>query len=573
MAAAYAIGIDLGTTNCALAYAALADADAKVEAFAVPQLVEPGELGERPLLPSFAYLPGEHELPAGAAALPWNADAKTLVGEAARRQGARVPARLVASAKSWLCHPGIDRRANILPWAAEADVPRISPVAASALYLQHLRDAWNRKFAADDPGLALEKQKIALTVPASFDEVARELTVAAAEAAGLKKFTLLEEPQAAFYDWMRGAAGRVPPPGTVCVVIDCGGGTTDFSLIAVGEDAGAPSFERLAVGEHLLLGGDNMDLAVARHVEQQVSPGRRLDPAQWGNLLSAARLAKEIALAAGSPERIAVNVRGRGAKVVGDGLRCDLERGTVRKLALDGFLPFVEAHEDPARGAGGLQEFGLPYVADPAITRHLAAFLKQHAAAIRAASAAYGPETDRPHAVLFNGGVFNAPACQDRVLAAMKIWYGPEWQPLALASASLDLAVARGAAYAAWAKATGAQRIKAGVARSYYVGVGGAEVAGRTTTLCLVPHGLGEGESLRLAEPELELQIGDCGVRAAEEAHFDDHLVAVAPPAADTKTRIPLLPERGLVERADRLAHGHGNHIGHLHAIGQQSQR
>ncbi|HVJ80504.1 MAG TPA: Hsp70 family protein, partial [Planctomycetia bacterium] len=375
--------------------------------------------------------------------------------------------------------------------------------------LKHLRDAWNHEFASLGPKAQLQKQRVVLTVPASFDEAARELTVEAAQAAGFENMTLLEEPQAAFYDWMRRKDPKPLAVGDVCVVVDCGGGTTDFSLIAVSERKGQPEFERLAVGEHLLLGGDNIDFAIARHVEQVVSPGRRLDPSQWGNLVQACRLAKEVSLAPDGPPRLTVSVMGRGSKVIGQTLKCDLERTMIRQIALDGFLPFVPFDEEPKVAArGALQEFGLPYVSDPAITRHLAAFLRQHAAQMSEAS---GDEANasRPAAVLFNGGVFNAQSCRDRIIGTLQAWFGTDWKPRILELDSLDLAVARGAAYYAWAKESGAKRIKSGAARSYYVGLGGGTVKGKTAVLCLVPHGLEEGKTLQIEKPQLELRVGE----------------------------------------------------------------
>jgi hypothetical protein len=508
----FAVGIDLGTTNSALAYIPVEKGveQPKIETFQVPQLVDVGEFGKQALLPSFAYLPGEHELPAGSAALPWDADAKVLVGEAAHRQGSRVPGRLVASAKSWLCHAGVDRKAAILPWNADGEVKRISPLEATTLYLKHLREAWNHEMAADEPANRLEKQRVVLTVPASFDESARELTVEAAKEAGLTKLTLLEEPQAAFYDWMSKDGSANPlPPGATCVVVDCGGGTTDFSLIAVGEEKGETNFERLAVGDHLLLGGDNMDVAIARHVEEIISPGRRLDAAQWGNLVVASRMAKEIALSPDAPDRLTMTVRGRGGKVIGQTLKCDVERAAIRSQTLDGFLPFVLYEDEPKLAQrSGLQEFGLPYVSDAAVTRHLAHFLRQHTAAVKSAAKAEDAEYEHPAAVLFNGGVFNAQACRERVVAVMKTWFGPDWECRVLDVGSYDLSVARGAAYSAWAKETGATRIEGGAARSYYVGLA-ADKQNKKSVMCVVPHGLQEGEQVKISEPELELQLGE----------------------------------------------------------------
>ncbi|HLN29761.1 MAG TPA: Hsp70 family protein, partial [Gemmataceae bacterium] len=301
--ARYLIGIDLGTTNSALAYVDLQrrpkGGRPEIHTFSIPQLVAPGELGARPLLPSFLYLPGPHDLPAGSVALPWDPKRSYAVGEFARNHGARIPGRLVTSAKSWLCHAGVDRSAAILPWTAPPDVARISPVEASARYLQHMVESWNYRMAADRPEDRLEKQAVVLTVPASFDDVARNLTVDAARRAGIEDLTLLEEPQAAFYCWL----ATHPPqeaallkPGARCLVVDVGGGTSDFSLIRAIEQQGELGFVREAVGEHLLLGGDNMDLALAKFVEARLPGAGRLDAAQYGMLTQACRCAKEALL-------------------------------------------------------------------------------------------------------------------------------------------------------------------------------------------------------------------------------------------------------------------------------------
>ncbi|MFO0945945.1 MAG: Hsp70 family protein [Planctomycetota bacterium] len=513
--ARYAIGIDLGTTNCALAYAELpkrAVAAPTVETFNVPQMMTLSEVDAQALLPSFIYLAGEHDVPAQWARLPWDSGQDgRIVGEAARKQGTLVPGRLVSSAKSWLCHAAVDRKANILPWIGDEMVTKISPVEASACYLRHLRDAWNTRMAEGKESNRLENQLVVITVPASFDEVARDLTVEAAEKAGLKKCTLLEEPQAAFYNWLYDPNhDHVSdlPVGSVCAVIDCGGGTTDFSLIATVEREGQVDFERIAVGDHLLLGGDNMDIALARHVEQRLSPNRRFDSTQWGNVVLASRRVKERMLGANAPERESLTVIGRGSKVIGSSMSCELDRETVRRICLDGFFPNVGFGEEPyAAARGGLTEFGLPFVADPAVTRHLAQFLRQHAEAIRAQDAG---RMARPSALLFNGGVFAADSCRQQIVHVMRGWYGPTWDPKILETSSLDLAVARGAAAFAWAKHQGARRIRGGAARSYYVGVADAREAatGRARVLCIVPHGLQEGEEVRIEEPPLELQLG-----------------------------------------------------------------
>jgi hypothetical protein len=498
----YAIGIDLGTTNCALAWIDLHSppGDHRARSMSIPQLVDIGEVGSRRLLPSFAYASVEAEFPAGSLELPWGSSDRVVVGDAARKFGSRVPGRLISSAKSWLCHPGVDRRAKILPWQSEEVSQRMSPVEASSLYLSHLRQAWDAEHA-DDP---LSEQKVVLTIPASFDEVARELTVEAARQAGLLKVILLEEPQAAFYQWIEEDAGDPLPVGTTALVIDCGGGTTDFSLLAVVEEKGRSAYRRIAVGDHLLLGGDNLDLALARSIEAEISPQRRLDLGQWWSLVLDARRLKETMLGEDAPASMPVTVLGRGGKVIGSSMKCDVARDRVLGIVLDGFFPIVNRDSFPtSEGRSGLQEFGLPYVRDPAITRHLALFLKQHEEAMAEAS----PSGDRwPSAILFNGGLFHAGRCRRRILETMTSWYGADWSPRVLVTSSLDLAVAEGAAQFAYRRAKGFERIQSGAARSYYVGLGSSHDG---AMLCIVPQGLAEGESLSIDQPPLELQIGE----------------------------------------------------------------
>jgi molecular chaperone DnaK (HSP70) len=513
--ARYLIGIDLGTTNSALAYLDLQHPRRgerlDIKPFAIPQLAAAGEMKDRPLLPSFLYLPGQHDLPPGATALPWDAQRGYAVGEFARNHGGKVPGRLVSSAKSWLCHAGVDRSAGLLPWAAPPDVPRISPIEASARYLRHMLEAWNHVMAKDRPDDRLEKQTVVLTVPASFDDVARNLTVEAARKAGLEDLILLEEPQAAFYCWQVSHSATEAAslkPGTRCLVVDVGGGTSDFSLIEAVEQKGELGFVRQAVGDHLLLGGDNMDLALAKFVEAKLPGAGRLDAVQYGVLTQACRLAKETLLSPNAPANYTVTVIGRGRAVIGGTLHAPLTPADVRQVILDGFFPVVPADVAPQRGARtGLHEMGLPYVSDPAITRHLAVFLKNQSA----------PGASAPTAILFNGGVFQPPALRERVLEVLRQWYDrPEhpWQPLVLTNPSLDLAVAWGAAYFAWLRHTGGRRIGGGIARSYYVGVQQAPSASAgsesdaLTVVCVVPQHMEEGQDIVLDKPELELALG-----------------------------------------------------------------
>ncbi|MHB1423966.1 MAG: Hsp70 family protein [Gemmataceae bacterium] len=520
--ARYLIGIDLGTTNSALAYLDLQHPRRgdrlDIKPFALPQLVAASEIKERPLLPSFLYLPGPHDQLAGATALPWDAQRNYAVGEFARNHGGKVPGRLVSSAKSWLCHGGVDRSAGLLPWTAPPDVPRISPIEASARYLRHMVESWNHVMARDRPDDRLEKQTVVLTVPASFDDVARNLTVEAARKAGLEDLILLEEPQAAFYccfnpppSVVKGESAKVTEqlarlkPGMRCLVVDVGGGTSDFSLIAAVEQQGELGFVRQAVGDHLLLGGDNMDLALAKFVETKLPGAVRLDAVQYGVLTQACRLAKETLLGDNAPPSYTVTVIGRGRAVIGGTLHAPLTPADVRRVILDGFFPLVPADAMPQRGArAGLHEMGLPYVSDPAITRHLAAFLHNQTNRGEAA----------PAAILFNGGVFQPAALRERVVEVLRHWYelpGHPYQPLVLTNPSLDLAVAWGAAYYAWLRHTGGRRIGGGIARSYYVGVQQAQPAqnaSEITVVCVVPQHMEEGQDIILDKPELELALG-----------------------------------------------------------------
>jgi hypothetical protein len=537
--ARYLIGIDLGTTNSALAYVDLQrkskSVRPEIQTLLIPQLVAPGESASRELLPSFLYLPGAHDLPPGATALPWDSGRSEVVGEFARNHGGRVPGRVVTSAKSWLCHAGVDRSAPLLPWSAPADVARVSPVEASARYLRHLVESWNYTMARNSEGDRLEKQAVVLTVPASFDDVARNLTVEAARKAGLENVTLLEEPQAAFYCWLANhppAEIQALKPGYRCLVVDIGGGTSDFSLIQAVEQQGELAFVRLAVGDHLLLGGDNMDLALAKTIEARLPGAGRLDAAQYGMLTQACRLAKETLLTPGAPASYTVTVMGRGRQVVGGAQHATLSFEDVKQSLFDGFFPFVPPDAQPERGSRvGLHEMGLPYVGDPAISRHLAAFLQRHG---RSGIGDRGPgvrnqapSTPEPQplspdpvdAILFNGGVFQPAVLRERVLEVLTRWYDtPErpWRPLVLTNPSLDLAVAWGAAYYGWLRHSGGRRIGGGIARSYYVAVesgtdaqsGPAPVPSPLTVLCVVPQGLEEGQEIGLDKPELELALG-----------------------------------------------------------------
>ncbi|CAN5907705.1 Hsp70 family protein [soil metagenome] len=512
----YVVGIDLGTTNSALAYMdtseATADAPAPVRTLAVPQLVGIHEVAERPILPSFLYLPAAEEFPKGALDLPWKKKADRAVGAFAREHGAKVPARLVGSAKSWLSHSGIDRRSAILPWSAPEGVPKVSPVEASAAYLEHLRAAWNQILAGKSADDRLETQDVLLTVPASFDAAARELTVEAARLAGLENVTLLEEPQAAFYAWLASQGDRWRKQVQVddlLLVCDVGGGTTDFTLISVTEQEGELGLTRLAVGEHILLGGDNMDLTLAYAVAKTLPGGMEaLDPVQRVGLSYACRNAKEALFSDASLKAAPVTVLGRGSKVIGGSVKTELTREQLTEILLDGFFPRCSPEDQPLRGRRlGLTEIGLPYAADPAITRHLARFLGRQAGSLHTESGAI-----LPTAVLFNGGVFQADQLRSRVSEVLSSWGEEPVQPLHCRD--LDLAVSRGAAYYGMVRRGQGVRIRGGVPRSYYVGIETSApavpgVAPPIKALCVVPHGMEEGTEADVPGSELGLVVGE----------------------------------------------------------------
>jgi molecular chaperone DnaK (HSP70) len=498
MAARYLVGIDLGTTNTACAYVDTR-AGRDVHVFDVPQLVAPAEVRPRPTLPSFLYLAGEHDLAPGSLALPWDAARPWCVGELAREQGARVPGRLVSSAKSWLCHGAVDRTAAILPWGAGPDVPRVSPVEASARTLAHLREAWDATLDAP-----LAAQDVVLTVPASFDEVARELTLAAAYAAGLPDVVLLEEPQAAFYAWLvaheHDWKTRVAAHPLV-LVIDVGGGTTDLSLIAARASRGELGIERVAVGEHLLLGGDNVDMALARDVEGRIAPGAQLDTQRFHTLVSQCRNAKERLLSDAALDEARVSVPGRGTGVVGGALGATVTRAQVEATVLDGFFPRVAADARPRRGSGlGLREWGLPFAEEPEITRHVADFLARQREAVGEADAPLA----RPSALLFNGGALEPAVVRERLQEVVGSWQDGA-RPAVLEAASLHTAVARGAAYFGLVRRGLGVRIGGGAARTYYLGLGADDAQHTVPALCLVPRGMEEGEARDIVTPEFEL--------------------------------------------------------------------
>jgi hypothetical protein len=519
----YVIGIDLGTTNSALAYAELRPgADPfhlpKVELLAIPQLVNPGEVRDQDLLPSFLYLPGKTDFPEGSTALPWPQDGSFVAGRLAQKRGIENAGRLVSSAKSWLSHAGVDRTAPILPFRAPEGVPKVSPVEAARRYLEHLRDAWNAKM----PEAPFADQQVLVTVPASFDAVARELTSTAAEQAGYRNLTLLEEPQAAFYAWIerhKDWRERVKV-GDLILVVDIGGGTTDFTLIAVTEQAGELMLERIAVGEHILLGGDNIDLALARLVADRLAEkGTRIDSLQLQALWSNCRVAKEKLLDPGAKKaEEPVTILGKGSGLVGGTIKATLQRDDIERVLSEGFFPSASSQDMPARQRRvGLQEIGLPYAADAAVTRHMARFLRQQAATVEGGAVRRGPSgLACPTHVLFNGGVLHAGLIRQRLLGALDSWLAEEgMQPVQpLAGEDLMHAVARGAAYYGMARRGKGVRIRGGVPRTYYVGIETAmpSVPGFMAplkALTVVPFGIEEGTELRIPDREFGLVVGE----------------------------------------------------------------
>ena len=509
--AKYIVGIDLGTTNSILAYTA-ADADGReipeIQVLEIPQLVGPGAVAAQEMLPSFIYLPGENDIALDTLKLPWHDDVQQVVGELARNRGAELPQQLISSSKSWLCHTMVDRNQPILPWGSPAGVRNLSPVEASAAILDHIRCAWNYTIAPDDENLVLERQEIYLTVPASFDAVARELTVKAAAMAGLPDIILLEEPQAAFYAWIQASGDRwreAVRPGDLVLVCDLGGGTSDFSLIRVSESSGSLELERIAVGNHILIGGDNMDLALAYAVAKQMTAaGKKLDSWQMRALWHTCRSAKEKILESSDSDAVPIAVLGRGSGLIGGTLGSELTRDIVEQVIVEGFFPFCEPDARPAAvPRAGIRETGLAYEADPAVTRHLAQFLSRNEDRPR----------ELPSAVLFNGGVMKARLLQERVTEVLTSWQ-KDSQLRVLESSNLDLAVATGAAYYGLARRGRGVRIRSGLNKSYYIGVAASlpAVPGMPTpikALCVAPFGMEEGSTTEPSEREFNLIVGE----------------------------------------------------------------
>lgn len=516
----YIIGIDLGTTHCVMAYVEGTfedDQEPVIQTFMIPQVVSPGDVRPQPLLPSFLFLPGPHDVPPGGMALPWDPSVDFAVGEFGRRRGAEIPNRLVSSAKSWLSYAGVDRTEPILPWDSPPEGRKVSPVEASTRFLAHLRDAWNHTMSEDQSDARFEDQEIYLTVPASFDAVARELTVKAAQAAGLEHITLLEEPQAAFYAWIESEKERwrkAVHVGELILVCDIGGGTTDFSLIQVTEEDGELTLRRVAVGDHILLGGDNMDLTLAYAVQGKLAQrGTRLDAWQFRGLWHSCRAAKEKLLSNLNIAMEPVVILGRGTSLIGGTIRTELTRDEVEKVLVEGFFPVTDPDEHPQnRRKVGVREMGLPYESDPAVTRHLARFLDQSRRGLSEA----GSDMGYPSAVLFNGGVMKSDLLRRRFLEVLTQWH-PHKEVRELSSANLDLAVARGAATYGLARRGRGIRIRGGVGRPYYIGIESSmpAVPGIPTpikALCIVPFGMEEGTGAEIREREFGLVVGEPAV-------------------------------------------------------------
>ena len=528
MAAKYIVGIDLGTTNSALACcdATAAEEESRIEVRSIPQLVNPNEVAERTLLPSFLYIPGEFDFPKGSLALPWEPEPKLVIGELARKRGAESPNRLVASAKSWLSYAAVNRTAPILPWQAPEEVCKLSPVEASSQFLQYLSAVWDSGEAGEQQELALAEQDVLLTVPASFDEEARELTRRAAEQAGYRHVTLLEEPQAAFYAWLEcqgDAWRRRIKVGDLVLVCDVGGGTTDFSLIMVSEENGELTLKRVAVGDHILLGGDNMDLALARVLQQRLeASGYRIDTWQLHGLWHQCRIAKEKLFESSKTLRRPITLLGKGTKLIGGTIKTELARDDLDQVLVEGFFPKVASGELPTRQRRiGFQELGLPYAADPAITKHLARFLSEQ---VRNSPEVAGIRRGRsglacPTHILFNGGVMKAAVLRDRVVEVLNSWLRQEgFDALGaeqiLEAPDLEHAVARGAAYYGKARRGRGVRIRSGASRTYYIGIESAMPAvpgmeAPLKALCVVPFGMEEGTEVTIPDREFGLVVGE----------------------------------------------------------------
>ena len=560
MNARFSLGIDLGTSNSAIAVADLESGQTRIVEIA--QTLGPNQLGEMPTLASALYVPHRDEFPEGSFPLPWNdAGEFTIVGQFARDRGALVPDRVVTSAKSWLSNPHIDPKQRILPWRSDIAEEKLSPLECSRRYLQHLRDAFLYAEHAQGREWDLSEGEIVVTVPASFDEVARSLTAEAAKAAGLGNVTLLEEPQAAFYAWTA-QAGRtwrdLVAHGDIVLVCNVGGGTADFSLIAVTNVEGSLELERVSVGDHILLGGDNMDLALAYALQAKLeAAGKTLNSWQFLALVHAASKAKITLFEDNKLAQATIAVPSRGSRLLARTVSTTLDRDALEQVVLDGFFARNSVGDLPLESrTGGLQEFGLPYASDPVVSKHIARFLDRSLQNVKASeklAALLGAQTGRelliPTAVLFNGGVFRAAPIRARVLDLLASWNGG--QPVReLQGFEPDLAVARGAAIHGRHRATGkGMRIKAGAARSYYIGLEASMPAipgykPPLKALCVVPQGMQEGTELLIEEREFGLVTG----RAAEFRFFSSSVRSGDAPGQILPNAERDLEDTGLLE-------------------------
>ncbi|HBK5924276.1 TPA: Hsp70 family protein [Vibrio alginolyticus] len=535
----FSVGIDLGTTHCVMSFVDTHDEDARVEVMPIPQLTAPGTVETRSQLGSFLYQPHEHEMNPQSRVLPWSSEPKALVGAIARNLGSKTPIRLVASAKSWLCHAGVNRRDAFLPAGSPEEVEKVSPLRATELYLEHLKDAWNHA----NPNHNLADQDVTITVPASFDPAARDLTAEAARNVGFVQLTLLEEPQAALYNWIDNSNDKWRDEvevGDIVLVVDIGGGTTDLSLVEVTEDDGNLTLNRIAVGEHILLGGDNMDLALAYRLKMKLAQeGKELQPWQVQAMTHACRDAKEALLNDSELQLVPIVVPSRGSKLLGATLKTELTQEEVQQTLVDGFFPQVAITDHPVqRNRGALTQMGLPYAQDAGITRHIAAFLSKQANALSAsgngaeaaaqdfnpfanmpgmpgADAAQSAEFIKPTAILFNGGVLKSKLLATRLEDTINEWLIEADAEMAkrLTGVDLDLAVASGAAYYGSVRRGQGVRIRGGIASAYYVGIESAMpaipgMAPPMEALCVAPFGMEEGSSVDVPSQEFGLIIG-----------------------------------------------------------------
>ncbi len=548
----YIIGIDLGTTNSAVSYVDLTQdtPKQKIRIFKVPQLTGPGEITRLPVLPSFLYIPGTYDISHESILIPWKNEKsgdKNFVGAFARDHGAKVPARLVSSAKSWLCHPNVDRKARILPWGAGNEVYKVSPVQTTSSYLEHIKNAWNATMAEDEEDY-LENQTLIVTVPASFDEVARDLTMEAAAMAGYRDVTLLEEPLAAFYSWLIRHGGQwrqYVRPNELILVCDVGGGTTDFTMITLQEFEGSPRFERIAVGDHLILGGDNMDLALARRIEMRFSHRKMsLNTDRWKALCHQCRQAKE-AILAGHEQSHKITLMGEGSQLIAGTIAAKLDRQEVEQAIVEGFFPIAEPGETRKKTSrSGIAEFGLPYEQEPAITRHLGWFLEQHKEDVKKL---LDRDSPAPDLILFNGGALKPPIVQERIRAAIRHWFketNPDI-PKMLENPDHDLAVALGASYYGLVKIGKGVRVGCGSARAYFLGITTRdESTGTVNTgkaMCLVERGLDEGTHIKLKDYKFEVLANQpvtfdiysssyrSGDRCGDLVTIDDSMTVLSP--------------------------------------------